>query len=386
MDIDNKLKKTKKWILVFSGILIVYWIVSYIINYEKAKVPLPTVVIQHPQYQKVVEYVRQTGTVVSYKSVDLVARVEGFLEKQNFKDGTFVDKGRELFLIEQQTYLEKLKGAKADVRKKKASLQYAAIEFERQKKMFAKNSTSLNNVQLWSARKDEAKASLAKSISDEHIAAINYSYTKVLAPFYGRIGRHLVNVGNLVGRSEATKLATIDIIDPIYVYFNLNEIDLIKIREIAKKENFNPDDMDLIPVQVKTQNERKFTHEGKMNFVNTGLNTSTGTLEFRALLPNKDYDLLPGLFVEVRIPVTSPIPSVVIPDFAVLYDQIGSYVLVTNKNNYVHIKRVTLGSATNGYRVILSGLTKEDNLIVSGMHNATPGKQVIPVDREFESK
>lgn len=381
MDIDSKIKKTKKWTLIFSGVLVVYWIFSYIINYENSKVPLPTVIIQNPQSKKVVEYVTQTGTLVSYKSVDLVARVEGFLEKQNFKDGSFVNKGHELFVIEQQTYLEKLKGAQAEVRAKKAFLRYAIIEHERQKKMFAKNSTSLNNVQLWAARRDEAKAGLDKAITDEHIAAINYSYTKVLAPYYGRIGRHLVNVGNLVGRNEATRLATIEIIDPIYVYFNLNEIDLIKVREIAKKENFNTDNVNLIPVEVKTQNEHKFSHRGKLNFVNTGLNAATGILEFRALLPNKQYDLLPGLFVEVRIPVTPSKSRIVIPDYCVLYDQRGPYVLITNKDNYVHRRRVTLGAETNGNRVILSGLNNHDNLIISGMHNATPGKQVLPVNR-----
>lgn len=386
MDIDAKLKKYKTRLLLISGILATYWIISYIIHLETSKVPLPTVIIQHPKIQKVVDYVTQTGTLVSYKSVDLVARVEGFLEKQNFKDGSFVYKGHSLFLIEQQTYLEKLKGARAEVRRNKASLRYAEIEHERQKKMFAKNSTSLNNVQLWASRRDEAKASLDKSIADEHIAAINYSYTNVQAPFYGRVGRHLVNVGNLVGHNEATKLATIDMIDPIYVYFNLNEIDLIKIREIAKKEKINTDNIDVIPVQVKTQNEKTFKHHGNMNFVNTGLNASTGTLEFRALLENKQYDLLPGLFVEVRIPISSPNLRIVIPNYSILYDQIGPYVLVTNKNNYVHIKRVTLGSEIGGQRVIITGLTKDDNLIVSGVHNATPGRQVIPVEREFNSK
>lgn len=380
MDIDIKLKKTKKSLLIIAGILVLYWLVTYIINYETSKVPLPTVVIKNPHFATVVEYVTQTGTLVSYKTVDLVARVEGFLEKQNFKDGTFVHKGQELFLIEQQTYLEKLKAAQADVRAKKASLNYTIIEHERQKKMFAQNATSLNNVQSWSAKRDEAEAALDKSIADEHIAAINYSYSKVLAPFTGRIGRHLVNVGNLVGHNEATKLATIEVIDPIYLYFNLNEIDLIKIRDIVKKENINPDKVDTIPIEIKTQNQTKFTYKGNLNFVNTGLDPSTGTLEMRALLTNKQLDLLPGLFVEIRIPVTPATKRIFIPESCVLFNQIGAYVLVTDKNNYVQIRRVKLGSENNGYRVILAGLTSKDNLIVSGVYNATPGRQVLPID------
>lgn len=385
MDIDKKLEKTKKWVLISAGVLLAYWVVKYFINMESSKIPLPSVVIQKPKTKKIIEYVTQTGTLVAYKSVDLVARVEGFLEKQSYTDGTFVDEGRELFQIEQKPYYEKLLGAKANLMGKKASLRYAEIEHLRQKRMYDKNATSLNNVQLWSSKKDEAVAGVAKALSDYNLADIDYNYTKVLAPFRGRVGRHLVNIGNLVGNGAATKLATIDMIDPIYVYFNLNEIDLIKIRKVAIEKNFNPDDLSSIPAQIKTQTENRFIHQGYLNYVNTGLNASTGTLEFRALLTNVDYSLLPGLFVEVRIPVTDPIERIVIPNSAVLSDQIGPYVLITDKDNIVRLKRVQLGSLGNGWRVIMRGLSVEDNLIVSGIHNATPDKKVKPISKGIKS-
>ena len=174
-------------------------------------------------------------------------------------------------------------------------------------------------------------------------------------------------------------------IDPIYVYFNLNEIDLIKIRKIAAEQNYNPDDLSTIPVQIKTQAETEYVHKGYLNYVNTGLNASTGTLEFRALLSNADYALLPGLFVEVRIPVTDSQERIVIPNTAVLSDQIGPYVLVTDKENIVRLKRVELGSLGNGWRVITQGLSVEDNLIVSGLHNATPDKKVKPISKGIKS-
>lgn len=385
MDIDKKLEKTKKWVLIFAGVLLSYWVIKYLINMESSKVPLPSVVTQKPKTKKIIEYVTQTGTLVAYKSVDLVARVEGFLEKQSYTDGTFVDEGTELFQIEQKPYYEKLLGAKANLMGKKASLRYAQIEHKRQQRMYEQNATSLNNVQLWSSKEDEAKAGVAKALSDYNLADIDYGYTQVLAPFRGRVGRHLVNIGNLVGKGAATKLATIDMIDPIYVYFNLNEIDLIKIRKVAAEKNYNPDDLSTIPAQVKTQTETEFTHQGYLNYVNTGLNASTGTLEFRALLTNLDYALLPGLFVEVRIPVTDAVERIVIPNSAVLSDQIGPYVLVTDKDNIVRLKRVELGSLGNGWRVILQGLSVEDNLIVSGLHNATPDKKVKPISKGIKS-
>ncbi|OGV34608.1 MAG: efflux transporter periplasmic adaptor subunit [Legionellales bacterium RIFCSPHIGHO2_12_FULL_35_11] len=386
MNIDKKIEITKKALFGIIGLVILSMLIKSCFHGKEAEVPFPNVIIDNPKIKKITEYVTQTGTMVAYQSVDLVARVEGFLEKIDFIDGTFVKKGKELFIIEPKPYLEKKIAAEADVSGKEASYNYSQIEYDRQKRMYTQKATSLNNVQSWEAREAEANARVGESIANSEIAKINYSYTKVFAPFDGRIGRHLVDTGNLVGNGVATNLATIEQIDPIYAYFNLNELDLIKIREIARKKNFNPDNVSEIPVQVKMQNEKKFMHKGHLNFVNTGLNASTGTLEFRALLPNPDNYLLPGFFVQVRIPLSDPIERLVIPNTAILYDQIGAYVYTVDKNNLVIQARVTLGSKSGRMRVILDGLTKDDNLIVSGIHNATPGRQVTPIKYEAKTK
>ena len=248
--------------------------------------------------------------------------------------------------------------------------------------MYRQNATSLNNVEKWSAKAEEYRAEIDKAVADAEVAAINYSYTHVLAPFDGRIGRHLVDPGNLVGNGAATALATIQQIDPIYAYFNLNELDLIKIRAAARDHDFKPEDINRIPVYVRMQNETDFLHEGKLDFVNTGLNASTGTMEFRALLSNKDFTLLPGLFVQVRIPIGEPTPQLTIPDTAVQYDQVGAYILVVDKQNYVVQKRVVGGALEQGIRAIVKGLDAEDNVIISGLQNAIPDHQVAPVQRE----
>ena len=362
--------------VILAAVCIILYITSRHSSKGPPQISPPKVTVQKPQSAQIVDYVTQTGTLVAYNSVDLVARVEGYLDSIEFTDGTFVKKGQELFVIQPDTYYQQLLAAKATVAAQIAANIYAKSEYERQKKMYTQNATSLNNVEKWLAKTQESDAEIEKAVANEKIAAINYSYTHVNAPFDGRIGRHLVDPGNLVGRGTATDLATIEQIDPIYAYFNLNELDLIKLREAAKAMGFKPEDINQIAAEIKLQNETTFKHRGKLDFANTGLNASTGTLEFRALLENKDYALLPGLFVQVRIPVSKPAEQMTIPDAAVLYDQIGPYVLIADANSVVQLKRVKLGGTEQEMRAITQGLTESDRVIVGGLQFATPANKV----------
>ncbi|KTD20211.1 RND multidrug efflux membrane fusion protein [Legionella lansingensis] len=386
MNQDERAKLIKRVIIGLIVVLLIYLVVFHKPKSSTPPLPTPVVIVKKPELVEMTEYVTQTGSLVAYNSVDLVARVEGYLDSVEFTDGSFVKKGKLLFIIEPQPYLEKLREAESQVAVLEAANTYDKIEYERQQKMYKENATSLKNVQKWLAKYEESKAGVTKQKANATIAAINYSYTHVRAPFDGRIGRHLVDPGNLVGNGKATDLATIEQIKPIYVYFNLNELDLIKIRAAARQRGFKPGDISQIPVYVGTQNEEGFPYEGKLDFVNTGLNVSTGTMEFRALLPNDNYNLLPGLFVKVRIPITSPTPQLTVPDTAVLYDQIGPYLLVVDKNNYVVLKRVVLGSVEQGMRAITKGLVAQDKVIVNGLQNATPGNLVAPKMQEVSSK
>jgi RND family efflux transporter MFP subunit len=382
MNANKRLKLIRTLALIVAIIFFFHYLIKYISKNKNQGPTAPTVVIQKPKLKEMAEYVTQTGTMVAYNSVDLVARIEGYLQKIEFTDGTFVKKDKELFIIEPEPYMEKVKEAQASVAAQKASYTYASSEYERQKRMYKQNATSLNNVEKWAAQVEVYKAEIAKAEANAVNAEINYSYTHVRAPFDGRIGRHLVDVGNLVGNGKATDLATIEQIDPIYVYFNLNELDLIKLREAAKANGFQPEKIDEIPVYVAMQNETGYPHKGKLNFVNTGLNASTGTLEFRALLNNKDLVLLPGLFVQVRIPITKPMPQLTVPDTAIQYDQIGAYLFVVDTNNNVVLKRVVPGAVEQGIRAITKGLSADDNVVVAGTQNAIPGNQVTPVQQE----
>lgn len=376
MTIDKRLKPAILGLIAILIILVLWVTFKGSSQDTQAKPTLPVVMVKSPVLAPSVSYVTQTGTTIAYNSVDLVARVEGYLEGIKFTDGSFVKKDSELFVIQPQPYLEQLKAAQATLAAKKAHYAYTQAEYARQKRMYKENATSLNNVEQWLAQNDEAQADVNAAIANEILAQINYGYTHVNAPFDGRIGRHLVDLNNLVGHGSATKLATIEEIDKLYVYFNLNELDVLKLRKAAREYGLKPKDIMKIMVDVKLQSDATFNHKARLDFVNTGLNASTGTMELRALLDNTDYYFVPGLFVQVRIPVTKPTKLLTIPDAAILYDQIGPYLLVVDDKQTVVLKRIDLGSLDNGQRAITKGLNAKDRVIVDGLQNANIGTTV----------
>ncbi|MDI1351179.1 MAG: efflux RND transporter periplasmic adaptor subunit [bacterium] len=382
MNLHKHTKKIKLAAIIVVVLLFSYLIIHHFTKPKPPNFPTPQVIVQKPQNKEMAEYVTQTGTTVAYNSVNLVARVAGYLNLIEFTDGTRVKKGQELFVIQPEPYMEQLKAAQATVAAQKAAYQYSKAEYDRQKRMYKENATSLNNVEKWLAKMNESQAEVAKAQADEEVAAINYSYTHILAPYNGRMGRHLVDPGNLVGNGEATNLATIDQIDKLYVYFNLNELDLIKLRAAVRARGFTNKDINKIQVDINMQNETGFEHKAKLDFVNTGLNAATGTMELRAILENKDYLFVPGLFVQVRIPVSKPKSMLTVPDTAVLYDQIGPYLLLVDKNHQVVLQRIELGSLEQNIRGVAKGLNAQDWVIVDGLQNATPGNQVAPHEQD----
>lgn len=386
MNIEINEETMKKAGIVVAILFLLYLVIHHFTKSSGPVLPVPKVQVQQPKVKEIVDYVTQTGTLVAFNSVDLVARVEGYLEKIEFTDGTYLEKDKEVFVIQPKPYLEQLKAAQANVAAAKANYEYATAEYARQQRMYKDHATSLNNVEVWKAKKDEAQAEVDKSMANEEIAKINYGYTHVSTPFAGRIGRHLVDAGNLVGNGVATDLATIQQIDPLYVYFNLNELDLIKLREAAKKNDYKQSNLTQIPIFVSLQNERDFKHKGHLDFVNTGLNAATGTMELRGVLDNKDHFFVPGLFVQVRVPIDKPKKQLTVPNTALLYDQIGPYLLVADKDDKVVLTRVTLGADDQGDRAITKGLKPNDRVIVNGIQNATPGNQVQILEPEPQEK
>jgi RND family efflux transporter MFP subunit len=328
--------------------------------------PPPPVTVSKPVRGPVTEYLLATGSVAPAQSVDLVARVEGYLRSVDFTDGTLVKSGQLLFVIEPEPYQAKLASYQAQ-------LENAQSEYDRQLRMIKENATSQANVEKWQSQRDQAAAAVT-------LAKINLGYTRISAPFDGRIGRHLVDPGNLVGAAgSSTKLATIEQVNPIYVYFSVNERDVLRIRASALARGANiTGAAPKVPVYAGLQTEAGYPHEGTLDFASTGLDTGSGTLQARAIFVNSERILLPGMFARLRIPTDSPTQSLMVPDRVVSTDQAGSYVLVVGADHRVLQQRVEVGTVQDGMRVIHSGLDAKSDVVVDGLQNAVPGNLVTP--------
>src|SRR3954469_8360478 len=346
--------------------------------------PPPKVDVAAPVQRPVTRYVEATGNTAPVKNVDLVARVQGFLQSIDYQDGAFVKQGTQLFTIEPETYKLKLDQAQAAEAGAQASLRQAESDFKRQADLVQKQAVSQATLDSSTSTRDNAQANLQQAQANTKIAQVNYGYTNVIAPFDGIVSAHLVSIGELVGASSPTQLATIVALDPIYVNFNVNEQDVLRIREEARKRGMTPSDLRQLPVEVGLQTESGYPHKGKLDYISPSLNQSTGTLAVRGVLPNPDRVLLPGFFVRVRVPFDEQKNALLVPDVALGSDQAGRYVLVVNGENVVEQRKVQTGPLEGDLRVIESGLKGDDRVVTAGLLRAIPGQKVDPQVRKIE--
>ena len=342
--------------------------------------PPPKVVVAQPLQKPVTLYFELTGNTQAFNSVDLVARVQGYLESIDYKDGSFVTKGTQLFGIERDTYQQQLDQAQATLAANQATLEYNKAEYQRQSTLGRQDFASQATVQQWKANQDSAAAQVLAAKAQIELANINLGYTKVLAPFDGVVSNHLVDVGGLVGVSGPTKLATIVQTDPMYVYFNLSEPQVLSITENNAKAGlpFRTTDLGAIPVDIGLQGEEGYPHKGHMDYASPQVDASTGTLTVRAVFDNKDHSLLPGLFVRVRTPVAHEDKALLTQNDAIGTSQEGSYVLVVGADNVVQRKLVKTGDRQGQLRIIESGLDPSDWVVTEGIQRAFPGAKVEP--------
>src|SRR5271156_5809998 len=346
--------------------------------------PPPKVDVGLPVQQVVTRYLDATGNTAPIQSVDLVARVQGVLQSINYKDGSFVKAGTTLFTIEPETYKLKLEQAQAAEAGAQATMKQAEIDYKRQADLVQTHATSQATFDQSVSTRDNAQASLQQAQINTKIAAINYGYTNVAAPFDGIVSAHLVSVGELVGASSPTQLATIVQLDPIYVNFNVSEQDVLRVRAEAAKRGVSTADLRTLPIEVGLQTETGYPHKGKLDYVSPILNQSTGTLPVRGLLPNPERMLLPGYFVRVRVPYDKQENALLVPDVSLGSDQSGRYVLVVNGDNVVEQRKVVTGPVEGDLRVIESGLKADDRVVVAGLLRAIPGEKVDPQLQKIE--
>ena len=277
-----------------------------------------------------------------------------------------VEEGQLLFVIEPDTY-------KQDLALAQAALLRAQSEYDRQLGLMKDNATATANFERWLSERDQAAAQM-------ELAKLNLGYTRVSAPLSGRMGRHLVDPGNLVGPSVNTKLATLEQLEPIYVYFNLNERDALQATATMCQRGLDPrGNIGKAPVFVGLQNQDGYPQAGTLDFVVTGISTSSGTIQLRGVFDNKDHVLLAGAFARVRIPLGGPKPMLVVPASAVGNDQEGDYVMAAGAGDITTRLGVVKGPLTANGCAIRSGLSAQDRVIVNGMMRAKPGDKVTPV-------
>jgi len=343
--------------------------------------PAPEVGVEKPQQRPVTLYLELTGNTTAFNKVELVARVQGFLDKVGYKDGDKVAAGTTLFEIERAPYETSLQIAEASRAQQEALLVQAEAEFNRQLALQQRQVASEARLEESRSKRDSTVAALEQAKGQVQQAKINLGYTEIKAPFAGVVTARLVDPGSLVGAGGPTKLATIVQIDPIYVNFNVNEQQVLQIRDQLRSQGLTVKDLGPIPVEVGLQTDTGFPHKGVINYIAPDLDQSTGTLPVRALLDNKAGVLMPGLFVRVRVPIQRDLESVLVPDRALGNNQLGRYVLVVNDKDVVEQRSVETGDAIDGgMRIIKSGLTAQDRIVVTGIQRAIPGSSVKPVD------
>lgn len=381
MNNRNKITTNSRNVLTIASSLLVLLtiLVSGCGKDEKKAPPAMPVTVAEVKSETVPIYLDYVGTTQSIQTVDINARVEGFLIKRGFKDGADVENGQLLFIIDPRPFEASLQSAQAQLARDRASLAYAQEQVRRYKPIVEKNYITQDTYDGYVTRSAEAQAAVDADIANVTQAKLNLSYCTMNAPFDGRIGRRYVDVGNLVGAAGApTKLATIVQLDPMYVYFSVAERDTPRILDEQSK---NP-----LTASFILPDETRHPEDGKIDFVNNEVDVNTGTIEMRAVVPNGSKTMLPGQFVKVQLLLKEQPDTLVVPQQAIGEQQGQSYVYVVGDDNKVEFRNVTTGSDYNDLTVIQSGLKAGEKVIIEGMQKVKPGMTVMPGAASEESK
>jgi membrane fusion protein, multidrug efflux system len=340
----------------------------------------PPVTVAQPTKRTVTDWDEFTGRFEAVEEVQVRARVGGSVNSVEFRDGAIVRAGDLLYVIDSRPFEAVAEQADGQLSDARAKAELAKRELDRALTLVQ---TSAVSESIVDQRRQTLQAAHAAEMQAEgalKAANLNIEFTHVLAPMAGRVSRHLVSVGNLVQGSEgnATLLTSIVTLDPIYIYFDVDEATYLKNNKLWF-EGRRPSSRDTPnPVQVTLTGETKPSHDGKMDFLDNRLDVSTGTLRSRAVIPNKDFSILPGQFGRVRLIGSSPYEALLLPDTAIATDQSRKIVFVVKDDDTVEAKPVTLGPLDEGLRVIREGLKAEDRVIVDGIQRARVGAKVTP--------
>jgi RND family efflux transporter MFP subunit len=343
--------------------------------------PPPTAVtVSYPIERQVADYVDFTGQTAAVKTVEVRARVWGYLQSVNFTEGAVVKKGDVLFQIDPRPYDALVKQAQAKVEQDKALLKHNEATLSRIEKLHLRGAASQEDLDKSLADRDGIKAAILADQADLRNKQLDLDFTRVDAPITGRVSRYEVTEGNVVqsGQNGGTLLTTIVSVDPMYVYFDVDERTLLQVRRQIQTGEIKNVQETAFPILVGLADETNFPRQGLVNFMDNRVDPGTGTLRLRATIANPDAMLTPGLFVRCHLPLGVARRAIMVSEQALGSDQGEKFVYVVNDKDEVTSRPVKIGRLYDGLRVIESGLTKDDRVVVIGLQRVQAGTKVDP--------
>ena len=347
----------------------------------QASPPPPQVTIAKPVSKMVADQDEYVGRFVAVESVEVRARVPGYLEAIHFQDGQMVKEGDLLFTIDRRPFQIALAQTQASLAQARATLAFAEGDLARAQGLTLGTVITQQTFDQRTQAKRIAEASVAAQQAAERQATLDLQFTELRAPVAGRIGDRRVSIGNLVtgGTSGNTSLlATIESVDPIRFEFTLDEASYLRYGHFAEAGAGAANRGLTFPLKLKLIDESAFSHEGRMDFVDNAIDRSSGTIRARAVFANPEGRFTPGMFARVRMAAAPPKNALLVPDAAIGVEQVRKFVLVVDAENVARPKYVSLGPVVDGLRVITEGLAPDDNVIINGLMRARPGAKVTP--------
>lgn len=344
-----------------------------------AEQPLPRVQVVQPEIRALTEWKEFTGRFEAVEMVELRARVTGYLEKVHFKDGQMVEKGDLLFEIDPRPYEAAFARAKAELARMESQLKLAELDTKRGERLLTQSAISQEEVDTRRARFQEANANMASAAAELKTAQLDLQYAKIIAPVSGRISNRRVDVGNLIGSGDSGEaLSTIVSLDPLHFVFDVSETEYLELIRLPGGQDQLANGRSM-PAELKLIDEKDWSREGRIDFVDNRLDENTGTLRMRVVVDNADGVLRPGIFARLRLPISQNEEAMLVPDKAIVTDQTAKIVMSVDAEGKVIPKPVELGTLQGDMRVIRSGLNASDQVIVEGLLKARPGVEVNAV-------
>jgi RND family efflux transporter MFP subunit len=340
--------------------------------------PPAAVTANQPARRNVVEWDQYQGRMEPTESVEIRSRVTGYLQSINFKDGAEVKKGDLLFVIDPRPYQAEMDRVQANLQQAMTRFELTSNEWVRAQRLLRSKAISEEEADSRSKAVRESEGAIESDRAAVETARINLDYTHITAPISGRISRRQMTEGNLVNGNlaQATMLTTIVSLDPIYCYFDADEVSILNYQKLARQGKSDGLRGGKVPCEVELANESGFPHKGLLDFVENQVDPATGTLRVRGVFSNPDRILQPGFFARARVPATSEYAALLIPDSAVGTDQDQKFVYVVNAQDAVEYRIVKLGPMIDGLRVVREGLGSNDWVVVNGLMSVRPGAKV----------